>query len=291
MSLWRTSVAILKRIWLFIIFLAITVYLVQQAPALVDDIQQLALEQLLVALLLLTVGKFALVLISIVSVQDTPWQPTFHDMLTVNSYSQLAKYLPGGVWHFVSRAGYYQSRELTLKATSRAIIIENIWLVISAFFLGTLLFSTIYIPITAVGFIFIAWVICTWLLLRWTEQNLTIMRLLRIALIQSLVWLPLGLSYTIILPIELKPEAILISSSGFILSWLIGYVSVFAPGGIGVREIALIGIMIVLMPPELSLSYVALHRGLWVLVELLLALLVFFSSRYQAIKHRPSNVV
>ncbi|MGB7341140.1 MAG: hypothetical protein WBC91_19745 [Phototrophicaceae bacterium] len=202
-------------------------------------------------------------------------------MFVINSYSQLAKYLPGGVWHFVSRAGYYQMKGLSLKATSRAMVIENIWLILSAFFIGSLvlMFALAQQAILAIVVCFVIWLIISYIILRWTTSTHNLIMLIRLILLQLSIWLPLGLSYTMILPINMTNNVLLISISGFIISWLVGYVTIFAPGGIGTREIVLVAIMLLLLSPELSLFYATLHRLLWVLNELLLALIAFIFFR------------
>jgi hypothetical protein len=56
----------------------------------------------------------------------------------------LGKYLPGGIWHFAGKFGIYKVMGISTKATTQAIIYENIWLLSSATIVGffTLLISS-----------------------------------------------------------------------------------------------------------------------------------------------------
>ena len=47
-------------------------------------------------------------------------------MFAISALSQLAEYLPGSIWHFVGRAGFYHAGRLPLRAVTRAMVIENL---------------------------------------------------------------------------------------------------------------------------------------------------------------------
>ena len=64
------------------------------------------------------------------------------------------------------------------------------------------------------------------------------------------------------------------------LSWSIGYVSLFAPSGLGVREAVLVAILSVAYVPEQIVFYVTLNRLIWVVVgEVVLGLIATTSPQ------------
>lgn len=274
MDIRKRIVAIAKQVWLVVVFVAIGIYFFRNAPQLLQYIQDVRSEKIIFSLGLLVVGKLALVWLSLYTVRDTTWEPTFLTMYAINAYTQNAKYLPGGIWHFVGRAGYYKLNNLSLKATSRAMVIENMWLVLSAFFCGSILLvvSLAEQPLMPVFVCIVIWWVISWIIARWTVPVLDIHTFLRTIAFQIMIWMPLGLSYAVLLPVALEPDVIAISAGSFIVSWLIGYLTIFAPGGIGTREIVLTTLMLTVLNPDLSLFYATLHRILWVLIELLLGL-------------------
>jgi hypothetical protein len=59
-------------------------------------------------------------------------------------------------------------------------------------------------------------------------------------------------------------------TGAFSLSWLAGYVAVFAPGGIGVREVLLAVLLGAFFKSGEVAIYASIHRLLWVLAEVFL---------------------
>mgnify|MGYP007090168503 CR=1 FL=1 len=58
----------------------------------------------------------------------------------------------------------------------------------------------------------------------------------------------------------------------FSVSWAIGYSTVFAPGGIGIREIVLTALLGNFFPVQQIVTYAAVHRLLWTGAEVVLGL-------------------
>ena len=68
------------------------------------------------------------------------------------------------------------------------------------------------------------------------------------------------------LQIQMLPNTIF----GYSISWVVGYIMIFAPGGIGIREGALVWIFSGLFPTEEIIIYSTVHRFLFVVVEIVL---------------------
>ena len=97
--------------------------------------------------------------------------------------------------------------------------------------------------------------------------------LYKIFSIQLVSWIFLGTSFALIVP-NLGFETLLFNIGVYSFGWLIGYLAVFAPGGIGVRETAIVWMLSATINPEIAIIYSAIHRFLFIAVELLLGLVV-----------------
>jgi hypothetical protein len=89
--------------------------------------------------------------------------------------------------------------------------------------------------------------------------------------ITVMVWILVGISFIMIFD-EISFNRAGLSVGGFALSWAVGYVAFFAPGGIGVRETVLAAVFSIIAPPEQIAVYAAMNRIVWVMAELLLGL-------------------
>jgi len=59
---------------------------------------------------------------------------------------------------------------------------------------------------------------------------------------------------------------------GYAVSWAVGYIAVFAPGGLGVREAALAFVFSNIASVEMIAVYAAMNRIIWVIAEVLFGL-------------------
>ena len=82
-------------------------------------------------------------------------------------------------------------------------------------------------------------------------------------------WLFLGISFGFVLP-GFSPNTILIYISIYVFGWIVGYLAVFAPGGIGIRETVLVWMLGGIVESDLAIVFSSVHRFVFVLVEILL---------------------
>ncbi len=269
---------IFKRLWLLLLFGGVGLYFAGNVETILSHMRQVSAVRLILALGFLAVSKLLLVRLSQHSVEVTGQEIGYARMFQINSMSQLAKYLPGGVWHFVGRAAYYHAEGLSLKQTSQAIVIENLWLVTSAAFAGGILFSLYAKVPTSAAVLVLLWALLLYIMTRWRVPQANWRDTLSVGALQSAVWILLGASFLILLPIN-DPALLPLAMGGFGLSWVAGYVSIFAPGGVGVREATLTALMSAALPPESVIVYAAINRVLWVIVESALGLIAKLISR------------
>jgi len=93
----------------------------------INLLKQIDVWRIVLSLILLLIGKAFLVKLVQYSVNCEGWYPTYPEILGVYGLSSLGKYLPGGIWHFVGRFGIYKMNGLSAKASTRSMILENIW--------------------------------------------------------------------------------------------------------------------------------------------------------------------
>ena len=82
---------------------------------------------------------------------------------------------------------------------------------------------------------------------------------------------------------DFSSETIYFYISTYAIGWLVGYLAIFAPGGIGIRETVLVWILGGFVAPELALIYSSTHRFVIILVEIIMGgyslLAGYFSGR------------
>ena len=210
--------------------------------------------------------------------------------------SQLAKYLPGGIWAFPGRAIAYQTIGVDKVASVLGVMREVIGLFLGAAVMGLLgliqgLPMSRWINVTTLlgTIICILMVILTqipgfWKFLKQLKFlqkiNLSVfeslqsqldLRWLGFAFIVSLIyWFITGIGFYYI-AIAITPTAAsltwLQTSSIFALAWCVGFVIVIAPAGIGVRESALTLLLAQSMSVSEALSVAIIARLWWTITE------------------------
>ena len=174
------------------------------------------------------------------------------------------------------------------KQTLRAFILENIWMLSAAVIVGiaALLFYRLDLLNAwlganlsagiAVGLFILA--VCLWIaglnLLRvfmGRQTQMPIRPVWRVALTGVLLWIFAGLSFFVMFDaFPLQDLGLFVG--GYAISWAVGYIAVFAPGGVGIRETMLVLVFASIGPAAQISVYAAMNRIIWILAELLFGL-------------------
>lgn len=176
--------------------------------------------------------------------------------------SQLAKYLPGSVWHYAGRVGLARSRGLPVRTTILSLAIE---LAASAF--AALAVAVFLLPAGAAVPVLLALVALVLVASRGNalqrlldplrrmlrrvfpleaeDEQRTLRALLPTSVLYVPVWALYGVAFwlTARALFAIPPGDLAYFTSAFALGWLAGMVAVFAPGGIGVREAVLVALI------------------------------------------------
>ncbi len=270
-------IRVAKWLWLVLVAGAVVRYLWVHWDEIGPQLRAISPARLGLAAACLLASKLLLVVVSQRSVTLAGHRIAYRRMFAINALSQLAKYLPGGIWHFVGRAGFYHADGLPLRAVTRAMVIENLWLVLSAFLAGVFGTLAYYLSgaragIATVGLIAVWWALLWLIRLRFGGERSWRASLGGLAL-QAAIWALMGVSLWIILPGLSGWQSGALATGAFCLSWVAGYVAVFAPGGIGVRETVMTALLVPLLAAPDALVYAAVHRFVWVAAELALGII------------------
>ncbi len=203
--------------------------------------------------------------------------------------SQLAKYLPGGVWVAPARAVTFSQVGVPIAVGGLTVLFE-LYILLLAGVLLFLPFSHFFIQDERLHFVRYFWGLTPLLLLalhprfinfvlRFVGKNLNQFRyqtkgrsLLLVLVIDILFWLLVGLGlYWLILGVnsELSFGNWLPLSAAFSLAWVGGFISFLTPAGIGVREGLLTLLLSPLLPTPLPAFIAILARIWWTVAELI----------------------
>ena len=189
--------------------------------------------------------------------------------------AQLAKYIPGSVWHYAGRAALVGGEGLPLRVTTFSVSIElgasviaalvvggltvGIWgLVCTAVIAGVLLLVASQVPVPKA------------LKARTCDvPNSVVGTVALVAGLYVFVTLALGAAFWLtaraLLPA--RPGQLGFYAGAFALAWVIGLVAVFAPVGLGVREAILVALLRNKIGTADALMVAVAFRGLLTIVD------------------------
>ncbi len=251
-------------------------------------------ELILEGVIILMLAQPLMGFTSWVILRDLNQSFSYHRILIIYFVSQAAKYLPGGIWALPGRVVAYQAIGVEKSASIISVLREVGGLFLGAAVVGLL--GLLHGPIIAdwVNMAIIAGVAVCVVVIGLAQLPVTWHFLSKIKMFKnidlaeseinhpSVKWMPLtfiaSLSFWLItgvafrtMAIGVTPDAANISwlqgVSIFSLAWCAGFVVVFAPAGLGVRESALSGLLLSYMPLGDALSVALIARLWWTVAE------------------------
>jgi hypothetical protein len=209
--------------------------------------------------------------------------------LSIFFKAQISRYIPGTIWSYIGRVYLSKKENIPKTITSISLVLEAIFLLSTSAIISFLaLFSylksneisnyPLYFIIAAIPLILLHPTILNFLinkllkLLKKQETNIKIryLDLLKIFSIYILRGILLGMGFVIftnsIYPINIANWPLLFGAS--LLSWVIGYLFVIAPGGMGVKEAVIAFLLKPIMPIGISIIIALGSRILLILGEI-----------------------
>jgi len=301
----KKILGIIKWLWLVFVLVAAGYYFFRHREEVVNLINTISSWRIVLSLLLLLIGKMFIVKLVELSVNAEGWYPKYWEILGVYGLSSLGKYIPGGIWHFVGRFGVYKLNGFSAKASTRALVLENVWLLGSAVATGVIgvfltrfdlianllnlpnnIWLAILFTIVALAIWIALLVLVHHLIGRHTSKPLP--NVFYVAVIGLLLWLFIGGSFFVMFEDQFLGMAPLFIG-GYAVSWAVGYAAVFAPGGLGIREAVLAFVFSNIASVELIAVYAAMNRIIWVVAELLFGFVGMVQSKSGALPQEASE--
>lgn len=223
-------------------------------------------KDLAVFLILLTVCGFSNVFLvfawtNILSHLGGPkhWRPNF----IIYGISQISKYIPGNIFHFVSRQALGVTAGIPGGTYFKATIFELILISSGGALLSTYLLSLLseILSVTKISVILIL-SLATSFLLASRVRSLNVVYAFTSYLVYLMI---LSFVFVIVLTLSAEPlsfqfKEVIILSSAYIFSWVIGFAMPGAPAGLGVREFVLLILLENLVPEDALLNAILLSR-------------------------------
>ena len=277
---------IAKWAWVILVLGGAVYFFISHFKETLSYLRLVSVVNLVISLIFLVVGRILQTQLAKAALQGQSFRPPFTRMLHIFSMTQLAKYLPGGLWQFVARFGVYQANGMTPVQSGRVMLVENLWLVLSAGFFGAMsgfqfLLNWMKIPsgmsslVGWIGLILAAWFATLWLIDRYAglQRHSLSWFLIYLIPLQIANWFINGLSFWILLPSNEHPLSLIwVSISAFCISYVFGFIAIWAPSGIGVREVVLSYLMGIYISPQAAIIYGTLNRIIWVFTDMMLGL-------------------
>ncbi|NLB71836.1 MAG: hypothetical protein GX797_07530 [Chloroflexi bacterium] len=294
----KKILGIVKWLWLVLVLAAAGYYFYRNREQVTNLLSQLSAWRIMLSLILLLIGKMFLVLLVQFSVNTEGWHPKYTETLGIYGISSLGKYIPGGVWHFVGRFGVYKINGLSAKASTRALVLENIWLLGSAVATGVvgvflirfdLIADLLHLPnqkwlaviftVAALGLWLLVLALVHKIMRRYTTEDLPSIFL--VAAVGLVLWTFIGGSFFVMFQ-EFPASAAPLFIGGYAVSWAVGYIAVFAPGGLGIREAVLSFVFSNIATVEMIAVYAAMNRIIWVIAEVMFGLVGMLQKKIMA---------
>jgi uncharacterized membrane protein YbhN (UPF0104 family) len=218
-------------------------------------------------------------------------------------YSQMGKYLPGKVWLLLGRFYFYESKGKSKKAISIALYLETATILLAAglLFLTALIFfkeiklfgyenrwGWLVVPFI-LAFVFIhpriLQKIVNWLFIRFKREpislTITYPYVLFIFFVCILAWLVGGVGFYLFLVsvFPVSSQHLIFLTGALAISSTLGLIAIFVPGGVGVREGALVYLLSFIMPGSVAVILSILTRLWMTLIEIGLIGVIYISDR------------
>jgi uncharacterized membrane protein YbhN (UPF0104 family) len=269
--------------------------LAQNADRVRNEIHDLDWTGFALATLLLVLAWGLLALPTYLALKSCEIPLSYTEALGVFNISQVVKYLPGGLWALPGRMVLYQRRyHLQVRVALFLVLWETFALLASAVLVGGLALPAMVSPFLRLAWLGLSAVsllviqfggqllrIKSWAAKRFppltrffqddpAASTLTLGTLWKMILATILFWLITGIGFHLLM------MAVTQSSTGihwlqsigiYSLAWAIGFLVIFVPAGIGIREGALVFLLKPLVTDSEAILIAILARMWWTMAE------------------------
>ena len=130
---WKT---VIKWTWILLVAGFVGYYAYSRQDMIAESLGRLGWTAVLGATLAIALAKVALAENMRLALRRTKVTIAFRDCFCIYNLSQIAKYVPGSIWQFVSRIAMLREREIPLPAIRDSILAEHAWVLATALLFG-----------------------------------------------------------------------------------------------------------------------------------------------------------
>jgi len=288
----------IKLIWVLSVIFFISYYFYKKFNVLIKAFEILTIDKILISFLMILIAKVLLALNMQLVLNKYHIILPFKKAFAIYNKTQLAKYIPGLIWQFVGRIGIMKELGVDNRIIRDSLITEVIWILSSAFLTGGVILLFFYHSIIFVYIRKHLWLI--WLLLSLLimivvvfyflfehikKTFIKIKKLLPSILplaVLILIWVFLSTSFwVLILPFANKNLSWLYCMGVYCVAYAIGFITPFAPAGIGVRESILVfGFSNFFIELPVLVLLVSINRIIYFITEIIVFLPVINEKVY-----------
>jgi len=278
---WKT---VIKWTWILLVAGFVGYYAYSRQDLIAESLGRLGWPAVLGATIAIALAKIALAENMRLALRRTKVTIAFRDCFCIYNLSQIAKYVPGSIWQFVSRIAMLREREIALPAIRDSILAEHAWVLATALLFGVALVAfsdpawlagaadrlpvvesvvaaalaaliALVIALTSPGRRFLCW---AWSL----KPGVYAVFVLLVS------WVLLGSAFWVtFLPFTEAPPHWLYFIGLYCLAYLAGFLAPFAPAGLGVREAVLVAGTGAILGADLAILLAAVNRVIYLFVE------------------------
>lgn len=288
---------VLKFVWVIAVVVGGVYYVIKNYAQAIQYLDSISPLKIIASVALILIVRLLNTDLVQRSLELVGWKPNFKEAFNLVSISQLGKYIPGGVWQFVARFAAYKDNNLSVKNMGVSFLVENLWMVLGSLFVS-LFFLGISAPVTILDqfgihltssllqiisisslVLFIISLIVIEFVVKTEYHQPKLKNVIPQFVSQFLLWVTLGVSFFVLFSKIGSLNDLFFTIGAFGISFLAGYVAIFAPGGIGIREyVAVVLFSILFSSSEIGI-YTIMHRLLYTVVEFLLGGIAYLLSR------------
>ena len=224
-----------------------------------------------------------------------------HDAFIDTGLLAIGKYIPGKFWGIIARGAILKDGVKISRKQVSVSIIEQAFTLGCGVLLVSILFTSTnfklvkeyWLPALGISLLLIVFIAIAW---RWTSRNFNLTNVANIN--WKIFWFTIG--YMSMWLISAAPLIILMTaksqmsvleiinaSSAFISAMISGWLAVFTPGGLGIREAVFSYISPNSLTWQQGLFWITLHRGLYALFDLAYGSLTLALI---ALRHKSADV-
>jgi len=238
----------LKVIWMILVTVFVVRYMVKNWDSITDTIKSFSFLVLFGTVVVTIIGKVIVSVHSQLITKVNGREFTFRESFWMYSASDLVKYIPGGLWNALARVRLYTNMGMSASASTKSFALEKYWMVVGALATGALALTpqglrgigvsdnVALVSATRVV-LFALWVLLVWMGGRFTGQPLVPLVVIRSLSEQVIMAIFFGLGVWIPLQAVDAGVSPVVAIGAFSMGRGLGYLAVFAPAGIGVREV------------------------------------------------------